>query len=284
MDFRFKEDTETPLINLSLCCISRFLLLLLLLSLPTKVSATVEDYLYTSTGAEVTITAYLGPGGGVVVPDTIEGKPVTKIGALAFSYHSEITAITVPDSIERIGIYAFTGCANLRTASIGNGVTFMDDYVFAGCTSLTSVTIGGGITSIGNMAFNDCTVLSAIYFEGNAPSLGSWPFGRADLVTIFRLPAATGWGASFGERATVIWDPKILSEGPLFGFAEDQFGFAIASETDLKVAVQVSTDLANPEWFTLSTVTIENGSRYFADETSTDFPSGFYRLRMPRGE
>ena len=42
------------------------------------------DFRYESSGTAVSITGYSGPGGGVIIPDTISGLPVTRIGDYAF--------------------------------------------------------------------------------------------------------------------------------------------------------------------------------------------------------
>lgn len=261
---------------------SMFLAALALLALPC--AASVHDYIYTSSGGKVTITSYTGSGGAVTVPDTIEGKPVTRIGDLAFSYNTSLSSITIPDGVESIGIYAFTGCTSLRTATIGNGVTSMDNYVFTGCVSLSSVTIGGGIISIGNLAFNDCAILTSVYFEGNAPGIGSLPFQGANNVTVFYLPAATGWGATFGERTTMVWDPQIVLNDDPFSGDDGAFAFIVTADIDLTVAIQVSDILGESEWLTLITVTLNAGSFDFNDPDWESFESSFYRLRMPRGE
>ena len=45
-------------------------------ALPTAM-ALINDYEYESDGVVITLTAYVGPGGEVAVPSTIDGLPVT---------------------------------------------------------------------------------------------------------------------------------------------------------------------------------------------------------------
>ena len=52
-------------------------LLLLLLTLPAVVQA---QFTYTTNNGQITITRYTGPGGAVVIPTTINGRPVTPYG------------------------------------------------------------------------------------------------------------------------------------------------------------------------------------------------------------
>ena len=110
---------------------------------------TSDDFEYYVEGGNVKITKYIGSGGSVDIPATIDGKPVTSIGEYAFAYYSGLTSITIPNSV----------------ISIGN-------YAFAGCSELTSITIPSSVTSIGNYAFGNCSGLKTIYIP-NGAQLGS---------------------------------------------------------------------------------------------------------------
>ena len=58
-------------------------LMFLLLALPTVLQA---QFMFTSNSdGSLTITNYIGSGGAVVIPNTINGQPVTGIGDYAFS-------------------------------------------------------------------------------------------------------------------------------------------------------------------------------------------------------
>ena len=59
------------------------------------------------------ITDFVENGPIVILPDIIDGVPVTEIGTNAFADCSRITGIVIPDSITKIGEGAFSGCSNL---------------------------------------------------------------------------------------------------------------------------------------------------------------------------
>jgi len=64
------------------------------------VTATVQaQFRYTTSGGTVTITGYTGPGGDVVIPDTIDEKPVTTVGDRAFSGCTGLTSVTIGNSV-----------------------------------------------------------------------------------------------------------------------------------------------------------------------------------------
>lgn len=253
----------------------------LIILLPVALAA--QDYTYTINDGNVTITAYTGAGGDVTVPDTIEGQQVTAIGPLAFSDKISLTSVVIGNSVTSIGIYAFYNSTSLTEVTIGNGVTTMDDYVFSGCSSLAKVKIGNGITSVGNLTFYYCASPLSLYFEGNAPNLGSSVFLGADKTTVYYLPDALGWGSTFGERPTVLWDPQIPVGDIGFNAEDGLFEFSVTSISDLVVLVQACADLANPEWLDLEIITLRNGVAHFSDPDSISetTPSRFYRLRMP---
>jgi hypothetical protein len=59
--------------------------------------------------------------GEFVIPAKIEGKPVTNIGKKAFKA-SELTSITIPDSVTSIGDEAFSHCESLTSITIPHSV------------------------------------------------------------------------------------------------------------------------------------------------------------------
>ena len=101
----------------------------------------------------VEITGYAGNSATCVIPDEIHGKKVTKIGENAFRDRTELTSVTIPDSVKYIFGRAFSGCTSLETVTIPNSVTDIYSGAFYNCTSLKSVTIPASVTNIEDHAF-----------------------------------------------------------------------------------------------------------------------------------
>jgi hypothetical protein len=82
---------------------------------PPPPASTAGPFTYTTGNRAVTITRYKGQGANVVLPDQINGLPVTGIGDEAFSENANLTEITIPASVATIGNRAFRKCPKLAS-------------------------------------------------------------------------------------------------------------------------------------------------------------------------
>ncbi|MBQ8140231.1 MAG: leucine-rich repeat protein [Clostridia bacterium] len=77
--------------------------------------------------------------GDVVVPETYNDLPVTKIGKNSIEDKPRMTSLVFPDSITEIEEYAFTGNLNeLVSITIGKNVTHIGDYALSGSAVATT--------------------------------------------------------------------------------------------------------------------------------------------------
>lgn len=89
----------------------------------TTETLTENGYEYTENSAgKIVISKYIGTETEVVIPNTINGKPVYSIGEEAFKSCKTITSVTVPGEIYIIDTGAFEWCSNLETVIIQEGV------------------------------------------------------------------------------------------------------------------------------------------------------------------
>jgi len=95
----------------------------------------------------------------------------------------EITALTIPSSVQAIGNYAFYGGSSITSLTIGNAVTSIGNYAFYGGSSLTLVTIGNAVTSIGKQAFQNCAGLTSITIPSSVQSIGNYAFDGCTSLT-----------------------------------------------------------------------------------------------------
>ncbi len=102
----------------------------------------------------------------IVIPDTYDGLPVTRISAEAFRYCNNLESITIPIGITSIGREAFQGCQSLKSITIPYGVSYIGMLAFYGCTALESVTIPNSVTQIESSVFDYCPRLKIITYTG----------------------------------------------------------------------------------------------------------------------
>ena len=139
--------------------------------------AEICDMYYTS-GGEVHYSPAIDTGttGALVIPDTLGGKPVTRIGNSAFSFCKKITSVTIPASVTSIGESTFQYCADLESATILGPVTDIGERAFEDCSKLAGVVLPESVTSIGEMAFKGCDGLTSVTIPGSVKSIGDGAF------------------------------------------------------------------------------------------------------------
>ena len=108
-----------------------------------------------------------------------------------YSHDATITSAVIPATIQygstsynvtSIGNHAFSWCSNLTSVTIPNSVTSIGDYAFSYCSSLTSVTIPNSVTSIGSFNFGNTIKVTCL--ATNPPTLGSNIFSSSAIITI----------------------------------------------------------------------------------------------------
>jgi hypothetical protein len=185
------------------------LLLPLLLTLPISVHA---QFNYTTDNGTITIKTYTGPGGEVTIPDNINGLPVTSIWDWAFYDCTNLTNVTIPNSVINIGDRAFEGCTSLTSVTIPNSVINIWDGTFRNCRSLTSVTIGNSVTSIGSYGFFGCSSLTNLTIPNSVTTIGDSAFAGCSSLTNLTIPNSVtgiGYGAFEGcGSLTIVTIPK----------------------------------------------------------------------------
>lgn len=132
---------------------------------------------YIAEGDGVTITGYTGDlPVDAVLPESIDGVTVTKIGAGAFSSGETVKKIWIPDGVTEIGEKAFSGCTKLQNVYLSTDLLQIGQGAFENCSSLSSISLPEGITIIGPWAFANCKRLTQIELPGTLTTLGEWSF------------------------------------------------------------------------------------------------------------
>ena len=121
---------------------------------------------------------------------------VNKIGEFAFRDCTQLTNVTISNSVTTIGYDAFCCCENLKTITIPNSVKSIDSYAFNYCTSLTSITIPTGVSEIHNYAFQYCFGLRNITIPNSVSIIGFYAFsGCLNLTSIVFEGTIANWNS-----------------------------------------------------------------------------------------
>lgn len=149
----------------------------------------------------------LSNGSDIVVPNDIDGIPVTYVRGLT----ADLTSIKLPSSLIKIkddafnsmdtlkslvidggapnlnelGERSFSGCSNIEELDLSNSkLTSIPEGAFAYCKNLKTIKLPSTITSIGDEAFYNCQFLTNI--EGldkcNLKSIGSAAFSNCKAL------------------------------------------------------------------------------------------------------
>jgi hypothetical protein len=113
---------------------------------------------------------------------------VRSIGNWAFNY-SNMTSITIPNSVIRIRGAAFWNCTSLKSITIPNSVTSIGKYAFENCYNLISIKIPNSVTSIEDDAFYLCTKLASITLPDNLEKISNGILGRCERLTSIIIPS-----------------------------------------------------------------------------------------------
>jgi hypothetical protein len=250
--------------------------------------ATIGDYAFASCPQLTTVTldnnlsvVGFGTFSSSGVESIVLPNSVTMLGDAAFEYCSNLTSVIIGNGLTSISDFAFDACNSLFDVAMGKNVVHIGVDAFGRCTSLTRITIPKSVSSIGATAFLNCSILTAIYFEGDPPTDDGSGFSGDLNATLFYLPSATGWAATFDGLPTALWNPTALIDDSSFGVKTNRFGFNIAQASNSLIVVEACTNLANPVWFALQTNQFIGNPSYFSDPQWTNYPSRFYRIRSP---
>ncbi len=167
---------------------------------------------------------YLGEEAAVVLPETLEGRPVTRIAAGAFRGCDDLTELILPEGLLSLANEALSWCRGLTAVTLPDSLREAEGNPFAFCDHLAEFRIspdhpvfaveegllirradrqvvscpGGlpghvlavpeGVASIGDLAFLGCCRLRSVRLPEGVVSLGDGAFARCLFLKEIRLP------------------------------------------------------------------------------------------------
>ena len=189
-----------------------------------------DEFSYEIYDSYIKVTKYISENTEAVIPDEIDGRPVTTIGSLCFYQTTEIVSVKIPATVTTIESQAFYCATKLVSVEVPDNVEFVGERAFAWCSSLESVSLGKGISEISNYCFNSCTSLATITVGENIRQIGMRAFSYCEKLTEFTVSQKT---EKVGERAFEQCDSL---EYVIFENSSAELGALVFNES-LKVAV-----------------------------------------------
>lgn len=119
----------------------------------------------------------------IVVPDKIDGLPVTEIDSGAFARCNDLESITLPQGITKITGMTFYGSRKLKNVTMPDTVTDIESAAFYDCVNIEKIIIPDGVKAIGRAAFSRCRSLKSIELPKSVEVIEEGAFGFCDSLT-----------------------------------------------------------------------------------------------------
>ncbi|MGN0592061.1 MAG: DUF4434 domain-containing protein [Ruminococcus sp.] len=157
------------------------------------------DYLsYTVTDYGVRINGCDKNAVDIMIPDEIEGKPVTVIDWYAFERCSKLKSVVIPETVTHISRFAFAHCISLESVNLPASLYSIEQYAFYDCPKLMGITLPESLNIIEERAFCGCKSISEITIPESCQSIGDYAFLGCDSLNTITI---NGENTSFGIKS-----------------------------------------------------------------------------------
>ena len=166
--------------------------------------------------AEVVRPGYLSSyttdlSGNLIIPDSV-------------LYNNITYSVTILADLGDLG--TFQGCSNLTSVSIPNTIMVIESNTFRDCYALSSISIPSSVTSLGYHSFWNCMGLMSVYFSSSTPpSIHSTAFVNTPSNKVFFVPCeyllnyTNTWGISYNIQCynTLVFNLTINTNDSIWG-------------------------------------------------------------------
>lgn len=128
------------------------------------------SYIYEGEGVTITASEF-SPGfsGALEIPESLDGKPVLKIGFQAFYQKADLKSVTFPSSLKVIDQQAFK-LSGLNTAlEFPNGLESIGSSAFSDTKISGTINFPLSLKTLGSLCFANTTNLEYVYFPEGSP-------------------------------------------------------------------------------------------------------------------
>lgn len=104
-----------------------------------------------------------------------------------FRWNSEITSITLPNTVGSPDLGAFSGCRGLTSIKLPDNMGIIQMSLFSDCISLETINIPDKVKSIGSSAFLNCKNLVSVKLPASLESMELNPFTGCSSLKEFQI-------------------------------------------------------------------------------------------------
>ena len=182
---------------------------------------------------------------------------LTTIGNETFANCSDLSSVSIPNTVTSIGNEAFRACG-LTSIEIPNSVITIGNAAFMLCNGLTSINIPKSVTSINNNAFKDCSALNILYcYPEQIPTTGQYVFTESYLpnaslhvpVSAYKEYGRTYPWSLFGRLFAIMEDGQEKEAFKVSYVLDDK---EYANDIELQGNALTPPDVSNLEGYTFS--------------------------------
>ncbi len=228
------------------------------------------DLHYSIENGEAIINYYTGDATEFIIPEEIEGCPVTTVCDYAFFNLPSLISLAIPKSVTKIGDAITVGCYNLAsiTVSPGNATYYSDGNciietatktLVAGCNSsiipdnntvtsiapsafrglilLEAMHIPESVTSIGELSFYGCSALKSINIPYGVTSIGQYTFSACSSLTDITIPDSVTSIDEYAFSACTSLESMTIPDS-VTSIGKEAFSYCIAM-TDINIPKNV---------------------------------------------
>ncbi len=127
--------------------------------------------------------------GDITIPVTLNGSPVSSIGAEALAGKSGVTSITIAGPVALIDTAAFAGCQNLKSITLPSNLEVIGSSAFVECQKLEIIKLPKSLRSIGESAFYYCSALKTLTIPEGVIEINAQAFGYCKTLTSVTIPS-----------------------------------------------------------------------------------------------